>query len=120
MLLDGAAERPRRLAEETGFELGGEDGQLAASRLADLAAGAREPIPGPREGEEVGAASATVSGEHRAHATMAVGVGADDDPIVAPDPLEHGLPGSHRQAVDRAPQVLDGPAGGVAISSHKL
>ena len=70
--------------------------------------------------EAYGSDTATVRGEHRADAAMAVRVGAHDDPIVASDSLEHGLARSHRQGVDRAPQVRDAPAGGVAIPSHKL
>jgi hypothetical protein len=64
-------------------------------------------------------ASATVSGEHRTDAAIAVCIGAGDDPIVASYPLEHGFAGSDRQAVDGAPQIRDAPSGGVAIPSHK-
>src|SRR5262249_6203431 len=72
VLPDRAAERPRRLAQQAGLQLGDEDRQLAAGRLADLAAGTGEPVPGPREREKIGAASVTVSGEHRADAAISV------------------------------------------------
>ena len=72
VLLDRQAELHRRFAQEAALQLGHEDRQLAARRLPNLAAGTGEPVPGPREGKEVGAAPATVSGEHRADAAMAV------------------------------------------------
>ena len=60
-----------------------ERAHLALGRPAGAAARAGEAVPGAREAAEVGAAAAAVRGEHRADAAPAIGVGADDDPVVA-------------------------------------
>ncbi len=74
---------------------------------ADRRPRAREAVPRPGEGEEVGAPAAAVGRQHRAHAAVLVHVGADDDPLVVPHALEHRLARCDRHAVDRHPQALD-------------
>jgi hypothetical protein len=106
VLVDGAVQLDAGGAQQARFELADQDAALAAGRGASVAPGAREAIPGAREGEEVGASAAAVGGEHRADAAVGVGVGAGDDPPGGADPFEHGLTGGERHAVDRQAQIL--------------
>src|SRR4051794_14725751 len=82
-----------------------EDAELARRGAADLV-GAREAVPGAREGEEARATTVAVGGEHRADAPAPVGVGADDD-RVAPHAVEHGPPCPLGKAVDCSLQPGD-------------
>jgi len=111
VLVDGAVQLNVAGAQQAGFELADQDAALTARGGAGVAAGAREAIPGMREGEEVGAPAAAVGGEHRADAAVPVGVGADDDPLGVANAFEHGGAGGERQAVDRQAQRLDVSSG---------
>ncbi len=90
------------------FELAHEDAQLSLGRRPAAAPGAREAIPGAREGEQVGAPAETVRGEHRAHAASTVDVGARDHALVATHARQHRFARGERHAVDREAQPLDG------------
>ena len=116
MLLDGDAQLGvLGVLLERGLEVGRQDAQLALAGAPRAALGPGEAVPGPREGQEVGAAAATVGGEHRAHPAAAVGVGAHDD-LVGQHALEHCLARARGEAVDGGAEVFDRPS----AAWHKL
>ena len=98
------------LGPDARLELRRERAHLALARAARALAGAGEAVPGAREAAEVGAPAAAVRGEHRAHAAGAVGVGADDDPVVAAA-CPRASPPACRTAGSRRPGAGAGPRG---------
>src|ERR1700736_4492844 len=79
-----------------------------------------ETVPGPGKGKEVRARSPPVRGQHRAHASTAVHVGARDDALARPHPLEHRAARRGGQAVDRATELIHGLAAGAMTVCHRL
>ena len=113
-----AAARSRRPRGSASRPPAGPRAPAARARVAGRTRGAREGVPRAGEREEARAAAVAVRGEHRADAAVAVGVGADDDRVLA-DAVEHGPPRALRQPVDCGLQPGDrvarpaphGPAG---------
>src|ERR1700691_1882791 len=123
-------DRPREIRrgvlQQARLQVRDEHPELARTRAPRTATGAGEAIPGAREGQEVGAPAAAVRGEHRADAAFAVDIRADDDWLPVAYAVEHRLARTHRQAVDRAAQLLDQPSAAAGamgmdgVQSHKL
>jgi hypothetical protein len=88
------------LAHDARFDVSHQRRDLTLAGLAGAPPGAGEAVPSAREAAEVGAPAASVRGEHRANASAAVAVGADDDPVVALKALEHRDARLVRQAFD--------------------
>src|SRR5438132_5104403 len=120
MLDDRPIEVEVILAHQAALELAREDLELPRGGAPHPPTSACEAVPGPCKGEEVRARSPTVRGEHRAHASAAVHVGARDDALARSQPLEHRAARGCGQAVDRATELIHGLGAGVMTVCHRL
>ena len=120
MLCDRAIEIDIGLTQQAGVELADEDVKLAPGGQPRTPTGPCEAVPGLGEREECGTPAGLVRRQHRAHATLAVDVGAHDDPLAALDRLEHRLARGYGQAVDRETQLLQEPGAVMRSICHRL
>jgi len=120
VLLHRAIEVDAGLAQQARLQLADQDVQLARAHATHASTDPGEPVPRPRKREEGCGRSVSMCRQHRAHAALAVDVGTGDDPLAAPNPVEHRPARRGRQAVDRQTQVLDESRAVVAASCHRL
>ena len=120
MLGQRTAEVTLLLAQQAALQLTHEDAELPLGGASRPPASAREAVPSAREREEVGARSPAVRRKHRAHAAVAVHVGAGDDPRVCLYALEHRPACGRWQAVDRATEIVDWSGADVCTLWHTL
>jgi len=93
------AERRKLVERDARLQHRGECVQLALGRRPPLPAGSGVAIPGVRKAAEARTPAVAVRREHRADATVPIGVRAHDD-AVRPGAGEHGLARFDREAVD--------------------